>query len=243
MGGKVRSRWSIGVPIVAGLAGLLFATSAGAAGGANLRGSGVENLPDIIRTQTRLVETKATHAQELRDSVDSLTAALASADPQVAQETARAAQWAAQAGTEPVTGPALRVALNDANTGGRIPQGYTVDDVVVHQQDVEGVVNALWAAGAEAMTIQDQRVIATSAVRCVGSTLILQGRVYAPPYVITAIGDPATLRAGLEADPTVANYRRYVDLVGLGYRVSEPGTVTMPAFTGGIGPRYARVER
>lgn len=89
--------------------------------------------------------------------------------------------------------------LSDARTGGRIPDGYTVDDVVVHQQDVQAVVNALWAAGAEAMTIQDQRVIATSAVRCVGNTLILQGRVYSPPYVITAIGDIGSLRSGLDS--------------------------------------------
>ena len=58
------------------------------------------------------------------------------------------------------------------------------------------MVNALWSGGAEAMQIMDQRVIATSAVRCVGNTLILQGRVYSPPYTITAIGDPERLRPG-----------------------------------------------
>ncbi|GAB95380.1 hypothetical protein KILIM_019_00320 [Kineosphaera limosa NBRC 100340] len=230
------------MPIVAAIAGLMFATSAGAARGSDLRGSGVEDLPDVIRTQTRLVETKALRTEQLRADVEAQTAALASADPQIAQQTARAATWGAAAGTEPVSGPAVTVALTDANTGGRIPPGYTVDDVVVHQQDVQAVVNALWAAGAEAMTIQDQRVVATSAVRCVGNTLILQGRVYSPPYVITAIGDPQRLLAGLEADPTVANYRRYVDLVGLGYRVTQPGTVSMPGFTAGVSPRFARAD-
>ena len=66
---------------------------------------------------------------------------------------------------------------------------------------------------------------------------------YSPPYVITALGDPATLRAGLEGDRAVSVYREYVDLVGLGYRVSEPGEVTMPAFTGEVKPRFARVDR
>ena len=50
------------------------------------------------------------------------------------------------------------------------------DDLVVHQQDVQSVVNALWAGGAEAMMIMDQRVVNTSAVRCIGNTLLLQGR-------------------------------------------------------------------
>lgn len=234
--------WSAAVPVVAALAGLLFATSAGAAGGSDLRAGGTD-LPGLIRSDTRTVEGKAAQAQALRRQVDGLTAQLAASDPKLAQESARSARLAPLAGTEAVTGPSLRVELSDAGTGGRIPEGYTVDDVVVHQQDVQAVVNALWAAGAEAMTIQDQRVIATSAVRCVGNTLILQGRVYSPPYVITALGDPATLRAGLDGDRAVSVYREYVDLVGLGYRVSEPGEVTMPAFTGEVNPRFARVDR
>ena len=74
-----------------------------------------------------------------------------------------------------------------------LPEDASPDDLVVHQQDVQAVVNALWPGGAEAMQIMDQRVITTSAVRCVGNTLILQGRVYSPPFQITAIGDPQRL--------------------------------------------------
>ena len=82
------------------------------------------------------------------------------------------------------------------------PKPYGPDDVVVHQQDVQGVVNALWAGGAEAMQIMDQRVISTSAVRCVGNTLILQGRVYSPPYDIKAIGNPdGSLKAARPRPP------------------------------------------
>ena len=64
----------------------------------------------------------------------------------------------------------------------QLPEGVGVDDIVVHQQDVQAVVNALWSGGAEAMMVMDQRLISTSAVRCVGNTLILQGRVYSPPF-------------------------------------------------------------
>lgn len=238
-----RGAWSWAVPVATAAAGLLFATTATAARGSDLRGSGVQDLPDVIRSQTRTVEGKAVQVRVLREQVQQLTAQMAADDPQLAQQVARAAGLAAAAGTQEVTGPSLRVELWDAGAGDTIPQGYTVDDVVVHQQDVQAVVNALWAAGAEAMMVQDQRVVSTSAVRCVGNTLILQGRVYSPPYVITAVGDPGTLRLGLDRDPAVAVYRQYVDLVGLGYRVSDPGEVTMPAFTAGIGTRHAQVGR
>ena len=105
------------------------------------------------------------------------------------------------AGVVPVSGPGLVVTLNDAPRDAAVPAQAGPDDLVVHQQDVQAVVNALWSGGADAIMLQDQRVISTSAVRCVGNTLILQGRVYSPPYSITAIGDVPKLRAALGATP------------------------------------------
>jgi uncharacterized protein YlxW (UPF0749 family) len=103
------------------------------------------------------------------------------------------------------------------------------------------VVNALWQGGAEAMMLMDQRVISTSAVRCVGNTLILQGRVYSPPYVITAMGDTAALRRALDASPQVGIYRQWVDAVGLGYDVQSDQRKTFPGYAGSINLRYATV--
>ena len=104
------------------------------------------------------------------------------------------------------------------------------------------MVNALWRGGAEAMQIMDQRVISTSAVRCVGNTLILQGRVYSPPFTITAVGDPVKLKAALEADESVKIYKQYVDLVGLGYNVKAIQNTTLPAFTGSVTMKHAHVQ-
>jgi uncharacterized protein YlxW (UPF0749 family) len=111
---------------------------------------------------------------------------------------------------------------------------------VVHQQDVQSVVNALWAGGAEAMMLQDQRVISTSAVRCVGNTLLLQGRVYSPPYVITAVGDVKGMRQKLDADPSVTIYRQYADLLGLRYDVEDQARLTLPAYAGSLDLVHAR---
>jgi uncharacterized protein YlxW (UPF0749 family) len=86
----------------------------------------------------------------------------------------------------------------------------------------------------------DQRVIATSAVRCVGNTLILQGVVYSPPYVVTAVGDPRRLRAALAAAPGVQLFEQYVAAYGLRFDVTTHRSVTLPPFEGTLALRYAR---
>ena len=109
-----------------------------------------------------------------------------------------------------------------------------VNDLVIHQQDIQAVVNALWRGGAEGIQVMDQRLIATSAVRCVGNTLLLQGRVYSPPYVIRAVGKTDALRSTVEADPTIQNYLQYVAAYGLGWKVQESGDLTVPGYQGSV---------
>ncbi len=101
------------------------------------------------------------------------------------------------------------------------------------------MVNALWAGGADAIMLQDQRVISTSAVRCVGNTLILQGRVYSPPYSITAIGDVQKLRAALDRSPEIGYYLQYVASLQLGWKVQERAKLTLPAFAGSLKLQHA----
>jgi uncharacterized protein YlxW (UPF0749 family) len=243
-----RPRWLAGwnavVPLVAIGAGLMFAISAQTSQGTDLRSSGRSDLVDVVRAQDRAVRERAVAVQQLQDEVDSLTAQAAPDSAEVVRLRAEAAKLAPAAGTQAVTGPALSVSLDDAKrTAASLPDQYTADDIVVHQQDVQGVVNALWAGGAEAMMLQDQRVISTSAVRCVGNTLILQGRVYSPPYVIQAIGDVSTMRAALDRSEQVSIYRQYVDLFGLGYDVTRKGQVRFPAYVGSLSLLNARTLR
>jgi uncharacterized protein YlxW (UPF0749 family) len=82
-------------------------------------------------------------------------------------------------------------------------------------------------------------VISTSAVRCVGNTLLLHGVVYSPPYVVSAIGDVDQLRAALDAAPDIIIYKQYVQAYHLGYDVTTQKNVTMPAFTGGVSLAHA----
>jgi uncharacterized protein YlxW (UPF0749 family) len=87
------------------------------------------------------------------------------------------------------------------------------------------------------------RVISTGAVRCVGNTLILYGRVYSPPFVITAIGNPDAMRVALDASPGVSIYRQDAAAWGLGYQVRTEGDVTLPAYDGSTALQYATVPK
>ena len=236
------SPWPWLVPVAALVAGALFASSVQASQGQDLRSDYAE-LPDLIREQTRVNADRAGDVDSLRTRVDEATAALAPGDTLTQRLERQAAEIAAMAGRTEVVGPAVRISLDDAKlVGGEVPEGEDPDDYVIHQQDVQAVVNALWAGGAEAMMLQDQRVISTSAVRCVGNTLILQGRVYSPPYVITAIGDPDRLTRSLDSDPEVDILRQWSVRVGLGYDVRAVGEQTFPAYAGTIAPAHAEVS-
>jgi len=136
---------------------------------------------------------------------------------------------AIMAGTVAVTGPGLSVTLDDAPASTPLSATVRPDSLVVHQQDLEAVINALWAGGAQAMTLQGHRVTVSTAFRCVGNVLSLAGRVYSPPYRVEAIGDTTALEAALGASREIQIYRQWVDRVGLGWSVDVADSLEIPA--------------
>jgi len=231
------------VPVTVAAAALLLVTSALTARGHDLRSSSTLQVTQRIAIAERDVADLTRQADALRSRISAATAAVAGSDSHVTAAQAQAAALAASAGLTAVTGPALSVALSDAPRGDQqrdLDAGASPDDLVIHQQDVQGVVNAMWAGGAEAMTIMGQRVVATTAVRCVGNTLLLHGRVFGPPFVITAVGDVAGMSRALDADPDVQIFQQYVAAYGLGYRLSRSPQVTLPAYDGPLELSHAK---
>lgn len=235
--------WSTGVPLIALAAGLLFTTSATTAGGTSLREDRRPELAQLIEERRAQVAAGQERASALRDDVESQTEALGGSDGSVAAQRDRAATSRQPAGFTALTGTGISVELNDAprHRDGEQPTDASNDDLVVHQGDVQAVVNALWAGGAEAMAIMDVRILSTSAVRCVGNTLLLHGRVYSPPFQITAIGEPAALQRALAASEGVRLFKDAVAHYQLGYRETVEPTVTVPAYDGPGGLRSAKV--
>ncbi len=229
-------------------AGLLFATSAEVARGTDLRAGARTQLAEVIRAQERRVQQRAGEVARLRAEVDALTRSVTGDGDPVAVGPGGTPidQLAVGAHLLGVRGPALRVTLDDSpyDLGDpALPEGTEPDHLVVHEQDLQAVVNALWAGGAEAVQLMDQRVISTSAVRCVGPVLLLHGRTYAPPYVVTAVGPVRRMRAALDRSEDVLSYRDYVDLVGLGFDVTDLDRARLPAYAGALELAHAEVAR
>ena len=234
--GRPLSPWRLAVPVVVLGAGVLFATSAETAHGTDLRAGRRLELTQLIAERDQQVREREAQAAALRADVERRTRQRSGDDARVAAAQAAADALRRPAGLTPVEGPGLTVRLNDAPSrpDGQLPPGATVNDVVVHQQDVQAVVNALWAGGAEAMTIMDQRVIATGAVRCVGNTLLLYGRTYSPPFRVTAIGPAESMRAALGASRAVQAFRQAAEDFNLGYQLTDEGDAHMPGYTGQV---------
>lgn len=228
-------RGRIATVLVCVLAGLMMTVAGLAARGTDLRSDRGADLRDLIVTQAQRNEELRTQAAELSEEVRQLTTARPGSSD-LTQEVAKAEE---QAGLVPVTGPGMRVTLTDAPDDVR-PAGVDDDALVVHQQDIQAVVNALWAGGAEAMTIQGQRVISTTGIKCVGNTVVLHGIPYAPPYVIEAIGDQRRLQRGLDDSRAVQIYRQYVDAYGLGFSATTVAQLDLPGFTGSLGLAHTR---
>ncbi|MEN3304292.1 MAG: hypothetical protein V7603_494 [Micromonosporaceae bacterium] len=233
--------WSLLVPVVALIAGLLFTTSATTARGTALRDDRTPQLSSLIADRNRQIAQEEAQAATLRRQVDGLTQAVGGADDTTSAAARQAGESRPGAGLTAVHGPAVKVTLNDAprRADGSRPAGATADDLVVHQQDVQAVVNALWAGGGEAMSIMGVRVISTSAVRCVGNTLLLNGRVYSPPFVITAIGDRTAMHAALDASDGVRAFRQAATDFGLGYQVEDQADVRVPGYDGSTALQHA----
>jgi uncharacterized protein YlxW (UPF0749 family) len=238
--------WRAAVVWVAAFAGLLFAASANTARGTELRSSGRSRLTELLVAEQHQVEQLDATAARLRAEVARGTSDAARGNSQVAAVERANAALGVPVGLSAVRGPGMTVALDDAPrlaTGEQRPGNPTPDDLVVHEQDVLAVINAFWAGGAEAVTVMGERIVATSAVRCVGNTLLLHGAVYSPPFTVGAIGDPERLGRALDESRGVQLFRSYVAAYGLGYRADRGSDLTMPAYDGILSLTHGRVVR
>jgi len=224
------------------VAGVLFVTSSLAAGGLDLRASSVTDLDTVVRQERQRTDALQREVAALTREVETLGKSVE--DEQVTDLQRQVDALRGPAGFEAVRGPGLTVVLRDApkqDIDRAVEQSeVTADQLVVHQQDIQAVVNALWSGGAEAMTLQGQRVISTTGIKCVGNTVVLHGVPYAPPYRIAAIGDLDALRVSLDTNDYIDGYKTYVEAHNLGYEVTTSADVTMPAYDGSTDLRYAQ---
>ena len=217
------------------------------------------NTEELLTQRERKVTDLTQEVKSLTNQIDVLKKNISSAsrvNPDQANTgtgdsgNANASSNSSQPNLTAVKGTGITVVLDDSPLWEQHAQSSNddgtnnVNDYVIHQQDIEAVVNALWAGGAEAMTIQGQRVTVSTAVRCVGNVLLLEGKQYAPPYKISAIGDYSRMTTALNSSEAIKIYKEYVKADGLGYSVKKESELYFPAATATTQTlKYASVSR
>lgn len=231
--------WQLLVPVVALLAGLLVATTAHTARGTDLRSAGRSDVADLIRQAEARAAVEDNQVRQLQHDVATATNRIAQSDRTIAGIGADAAPLRVPAGLVAMAGPGLKLTLDDAHPAQPPTDPNTANAIVVHQSDMQAAVNAFWAGGAEAIMVMGQRLVQTSAVRCVGNTLLLNGWVFSPPFSIAAIGPADAMRAALNRSVGLQQYRKDAASYGLGYDLTSEDQILVPGYDAPIGLSYA----
>lgn len=140
-------------------------------------------------------------------------------------------------GVAALVGPGLEVVLDDA----RPCRSDQPQDCRILDSDLQLAANALFAAGAEGVAVNDQRLIGTSAIRGAGLSILVNYRPLEPPYVLQAVGASDTLMAAFSDQPIAQRFAGWTEAYGLGFDVAEVDQVQLPAYRGTVRLRDADV--
>jgi|GEM_PF-217763 uncharacterized protein YlxW (UPF0749 family) len=241
----VRKRWALpaGQNLALVVAGIVLGLSLA------IRWQGTATPPpDAPTARARAVEALRQSEQEqeqLKATIASLRQQLAEAQRQAAQQTEQLAAIRAQleqeqmaAGLVPLRGPGVVIVLDDSPL---TPTGPSVkyDDYLIHEWDLRDVVNLLWNGGAEAIAINNERLVNTTSIYCVGSTITVNDTRLSPPYQIRAIGERKPIEALLNNPSYLVLTRQRVKANGIKFSVSWSNSVDIPAYSGTFRLRYA----
>ncbi len=190
-----------------------------------------------------VVQSMEAQRTELQDRLAELRADLAKLEKQAAEDSGLSASFSHEldrvrqaAGLSAVSGPGVEVVLGD---GGEVAQGADPNDYLIHDTDIAAVVNALFVGGAEAVEVNGERVVATTPIRCAGTTVLVNSARLGSPYVIRAVGDPAALEESVLADESAALlFGAYKNQYGLQVTLTRSPELTVVAYRGSMRPQY-----
>lgn len=190
-------------------------------------------LVEDVREGTARTDRLGRDAGALRAELDRRRAVALAADAEGREVAAALARVSLAAAVTAVTGPGLVVTLDDADgaqdDGALAARGGAAGDGRVLDRDLQSVANALWAAGAEAVSINDQRLTVLTAIRAAGEALLVDKRPLTPPYVVRAVGDPGQLEPRFADSAAGRRLRTYTELYGLRLQVERAERLTLPA--------------
>jgi uncharacterized protein YlxW (UPF0749 family) len=233
--------WRLATPVVGLLSGALFVVSAHSSDGTDLRPGRFTDLASLVRNDAGQVAALKKRVADLNTEVTTLSSSVGS--KQVTKVNHQTAAVKGPAGLMAVAGPGITVTLSDAPEGTSANTPDNLNLLLVHQQDIQAVVNAMWKGGAQAVTIQGQRVVSTTGIRCIGNSVQLQGVPYSQPYVISAVGDVTALADSLSKDSYLQVYRQDAadPDIDVGWDEQLETRIVAPAYDGLLGLTFAKV--
>jgi uncharacterized protein YlxW (UPF0749 family) len=193
------------------------------------------NLVSQIEARRAAVEKQEVQLRAVQAQVDKLQAQALGQDESSLQS--RLAALTLASGAEPVTGKGITVQLdnapgsNDTGAAGTPRTDPEKDEGTVLSKDLQVVVNGLWEAGAEAISVNNQRLTSKSAIRFAGEAILVNYRPLARPYVIRVIGDPDDLQAEFAGNDGGAYARALKDNYGIRVSIDASDRLTLPAAT------------
>jgi len=233
------SWWRAGTIVVGLVCGGLFVVSAQSSGGTDLRPGRYDDLASLTDSEADRAAALQERVADLTDDVRDLTDEVD--DDAVKRYQQQAEELEDPAGLAERTGGGVAVTLSDAPED--VIDAATGDKnlLVVHQQDIQAVVNAMWKGGADAVVLQGQRVVTTTGIKCEGNSVVIQGVPYPQPYVIEAVGDVGDLTDALADDRYLQIYREQSDdpAIDVGWDVDIEDEITAPAYDGLLDLTYA----
>jgi uncharacterized protein YlxW (UPF0749 family) len=204
-------------------------------------------LQQEIRRRSAALDAEQGRLDQLRAQVAQLQrqALASSGGDGLAQQAQLLGLLAAEV---PVTGPGLKITMNDAasastGTGGTDPRatpGKGEDRVL--DRDLQIVVNGLWAAGAEAIAVNGQRLTARTAIRYAGQAILVDFRPLVPPYVVSAVGDPSGLQTRFAAGTAGEYLQALRDNYGVRAAIVSSASLELPG-AGGFSTRFVHAGR
>lgn len=140
-------------------------------------------------------------------------------------------------GLTPRSGAGVVVTLDDARLPASAPT-RAIEAGIIHSQDITDVFNAAWKAGAEAISVNGERI--TSASACVGAVIQINGTLISPPFVVNVLGPRDELYAALMDARELSELKRRRDAFGTGLKIERADMLEVPAFSGPLNARFAR---
>ncbi|MEB3284191.1 MAG: DUF881 domain-containing protein [Candidatus Sericytochromatia bacterium] len=216
--------WIVPVTLIAGLSGTLIVAQI------KTQAAYRDDLPSR-RVEELVLMLKDAEAENsrLQAQVESLREGIKEAGKPVQAAKLVAARELA------LTGTGIEIEISDSAKP--LGKGENPNIAIVHNEDLLKIINELRASGAEALSINDQRLIEMSEISCAGPTILVNKSRLAPPFVIRAIGDATTMLAALQLRGGVVEYLQFY---GIQVTISKKSDIQVPMYVGGASYQYAR---